>query len=116
MFAILFDSQSIVKPATFAAEIAPPAIHAPLVPGRKGFTTLDAAFESGRTAALESGFEDVRPPAGYSAAEAEAFNAGATEGYRELEWERELACRATVTTWEELDAIEGHGGFLGHDA
>lgn len=113
---LIFHFDSLPVNHNFAAGLDVPAIHAPLVPGRKGFTILDAAFESGRSAAMDSGFEDVRPPAGYSAAECVAFHAGAVEGYRELEWEMELACRATVTTWEELDAIEGHGGFLGHDA
>ena len=82
------------------------------------FSTVDTAFEAGRTAALESGFDDVLPPQGYTAAEVEAFHQGAVEGYRELEWEMEEARKATATTWEEFEPIltvEGSGGFLGHD-
>ena len=114
---VMFDSSSLIInpcPREFAEGINPPAVFARTKADAPSL--LDIAFEAGRTAAMESDFADVLPPVTYGPAEREAFQVGAVEGYRELEWSMEEACRATVTSWSDLDAIEGHGGFLGHDA
>lgn len=114
---IVFDSQQFVNvDSTFALGLVPPVIFARSKADRPSL--LDIAFESGRTAALESGFGDVLPPITYGAAEAEAFAAGAAEGWKELEYEIDLARQATVSCPDDLDAwhasLEARDAFIGH--
>lgn len=119
---ILFTSAEIVQPATFADGLFP----APIA-RCKPFSLTDAAYEAGRTAAIESFGEnplhDVLPPDTYSAAECWAFSQGAEAGFREADYELEQARIATAMSEADLDDFyadlmsrEGHGGFLGHDA
>lgn len=100
---ILFDSAAIVKPNTFAAELNPPAVHAPVNPGRKTapYSAVDQAFQAGWTAARESNFEDVLPPAHFGPAEVKAFNEGAVEGWKSAEFDDP----SDVRDWDsDLDA------------
>lgn len=60
------------------------------------YTKLDAAWHMGFTAAVESGYADVHPPKTFTAAERDAFCAGRTEGYRELEHQEEQDRLATM--------------------
>ena len=83
------------------------------------WTKLDEAWHCGFTAAIESEFADVHPSRSYTAAERDAFCAGRTEGYRELEYKVEQARLATmndaVLASNRYDRDEIRGGW-GHDA
>lgn len=118
----LFHHAAVVQPTTFAAGLYP----AP-VARCKPFSLTDAAYEMGRTAAIESFGEnpmwDVLPPDSLSAAEAFAFAEGARQGFREADYELEQARIATAMSETDLDdfyadmmAREGRDAFLGHSA
>jgi len=105
MAIVLFDSVYVkaTSPATFAAELNPPAIHGSVNPGRKTapYSATDAAWSCGFTAALEADFQDVFPPQHFTPAEVEAFHLGAQEGYRKAEFE-DISCPAD---WDsDMDA------------
>lgn len=95
---ILFHFDAIVQSTTFANGLnnAPIAVHAPYEPGRKGqVSAVDLAWKCGFDAAFDSEFEDVLPTEDMTVEEIRAFNDGAREGYRALEFEIESARAAT---------------------
>jgi len=106
----IFAYDAVAHNPSFAAGlIDPPAIHGALVPGKKAqYGVLDAAYWLGHTAAMESNFEDVLPPAHFTPAEVDAFRLGAVEGWKSLEfddpsdprdWDTELGQMAEEREW-----------------
>lgn len=86
---VIFHYAALPVNNTFAAGlVAPPAVHAPLVPGKKApFSAIDQAWKLGFDAAMASDFEDVLPREDMTVEEIRAFNLGAAEGYKALEFE-----------------------------
>lgn len=88
------------------------------------YTAIDHAYQLGYSAAMETiDYEDVFPSADLTPVEAEAFRAGARDGYRQLEHERDQAfedafgdddCVDIYQDW--LWRQEHRNAFIGHDA